>query len=430
MRNNTQALYVTKEDGTPILKDVESATIVFDSYFEGNADVNDWVFYAAKDIYEQPNSDPNYIAMLENTTATTKTSQIIRQVSSSSNTGTVDFDLSTGHSADPSGPMTKEWKTVAVVIDDAHSYFYVDGVLMDQYAVTNGANLTDILGDSGGVFRIGRANWKDGEFYNGKLDNFRIYDGALTKAEVETLYTSNAEPTDKTKIAEFTFDDYETGFSGAGAVARPFLIYDTDNDGNNELYFEEGNKTYLSLLQGAASPLKGQEAITISYDSKPYSGKGWVFYAAEDDTAQVENKEKYISIQNYAETIDVYNWNNEPSGFRLPSISTTLETDDWKHIDIIIDSEKTALYVNGVKKDEVRSCYPLSTILGDTGGIAQIGKGNWGIGQYYRGYIDNFQIYDKAIEPKVDSISVTPVAGAKVTESGAIKVLAGICRNI
>lgn len=425
LRNNTQALYVTKEDGTPILKDVESATIVFDSYFEGNADVNDWVFYAAKDIYEQPNSDPNYIAMLENTTATTKTSQIIRQVSSSSNTGTVDFDLSTGHSADPSGPITNEWKTVAVVIDDAHSYFYVDGVLMDQYAVTNGANLTDILGDSGGVFQIGRANWKDGEFYNGKLDNFRIYDGALTKAEVETLYTSNAEPTDKTKIAEFTFDDYETGFSGAGAVARPFLIYDTDNDGNNELYFEEGNKTYLSLLQGAASPLKGQEAITISYDSKPYGGKGWVFYAAEDDTAQVENKEKYISIQNYAETIDVYNWNNEPSGFRLPSISTTLETDDWKHIDIIIDSEKTALYVNGVKKDEVRSCYPLSTILGDTGGIAQIGKGNWGIGQYYRGYIDNFQIYDKAIEPKVDSISVTPVAGAKVTESGAIKVLAG-----
>ena len=424
LRGSKKGLYVTKTDGTPILKGLTTATIVFDSYFEGNQSTNDWPFYAAKDIYSQPSSDPNYIAMLENSTATQPTSKVVRQVSN--DTRKADFDLSTGDSVNHFGPILNKWKTIAVVFDDAHSYFYVNGKLMDQYAVTDGANLDDILGESGGVFLIGRANWGSGEFYNGMLDNFQIYDGALTEDDVAALYTSNKEPTTVNKIADFSFDSNENGFTTESkAVARSFLTYDTDNDGSNELYFEEGNKTYLSLLQGAASPLKGQEAITISYDSKPYGGKGGVFYAAENDTAQVENEEKYIGIQNYAEKIDVHNWNNKPSGFRLPSISTTLETDDWKHIDIIIDSEKTVLYVNGVKKDEVRSCYPLSTILGDTGGIAQIGKGNWETGEYYRGYIDNFQIYNKAIEPKVDSISVTPAEGAEVTESKAIKVLAG-----
>lgn len=428
LRGSKKGLYVTKIDGTPILKGLKTATIVFDSYFEGNQSTNDWPFYAAKDIYPQSDKNvyadgENYIAMLENSTDLPQTSGVVRNVSDS--TGKEDLGLSTGYSSSPSGPILNEWKTVAVVFDDAKTYFYVDGKLMDQNQIENGANLDDILGESGGVFQIGRANWYDGEFYNGMLDNFRIYDGALSEAEIASLYSDPNATTSATKIADFNFDDEQTGFIGSGAVARPFLTYDTDNDGSNELYFEEGNKTYLNLLQDTVSPLKGQEAITISYDSKPYGGKGWVFYAAEDDTAQVENKEKYIGIQNYAETIDVHNWNNKPSGFRLPSISTTLETHDWKHIDIIIDSEKTVLYVNGVKKDEVRSCYPLSTILGNTGGIAQIGKGNGETGQYYRGYIDNFQIYNKAIEPKVDSIRVTRAEGAEVTESGAIKVLAG-----
>ena len=113
------------------------------------------------------------------------------------------------------------------------------------------------------------------------------------------VYGNKEAATAAKKIADFTFDDEETGFAGAGAVARPFLVYDTDGDGSTELFLAEKNRTYLNLLQNGASPLKGQKEITISYDSKPYvdlsTGK-WSFYAAENTVSQEYLKEKYSQI--------------------------------------------------------------------------------------------------------------------------------------
>lgn len=76
----------------------------------------------------------------------------------------------------------------------------------------------------------------------------------------------------------------------------------------------------------------------------------------------------------------VHYWDNAASGFRLPSIDvdTAGLASSWRHIDLVISSEKTTLYVNGEKKDEIRSYYPLQDIIGENGGIAQIGKANWG----------------------------------------------------
>ena len=49
--------------------------------------------------------------------------------------------------------------------------------------MANVNKLTDILGDTG-IFYIGRANWVNGEGYKGWIDNFTIYDGALTDEEL------------------------------------------------------------------------------------------------------------------------------------------------------------------------------------------------------------------------------------------------------
>lgn len=424
LRGKEQTLYVTKADGTPVLHGLTTATIVFDSYFEGNSYTNDWPFYAAKDIDAQDWRNPNYIAVDENSGST----DVIRQADQ--NSGKADLDVRTNQA-----PVMGEWKNVAVVHDADRTSLYIDGELVKaSEAVENAATLADILGESGGIFQIGRANWGDGEFYNGMLDNFRIYGGALTADEVSEVYGNKDASTTAEKIADFTFDNEETGFAGAGAVARPFLVYDTDGDGSTELFLAEKNRTYLNLLQNAVSPLKGQEEITISYDSKPYvdnsTGK-WPFYAAENTDAQTYQKEKYIGIQEAGRHMYVHYWDNAASGFRLPSIDvdTAGLASSWRHIDLVISSEKTTLYVNGEKKDEIRSYYPLQDIIGENGGIAQIGKANWGhpggIYEYYGGYIDNFQIYDKAIHPEVNALTVSPKEGAEVDSDGRIKVLAG-----
>ncbi len=449
-RGREQTLYVTQGDGSPILKGLESATIVFDSYLEADAGKHYWPFYAAKDVDAQKNAvdDRNYIGMCEIPGSTTEVSRY-----ADTSTGKGDIILSTGGAATSSTPVTGTWKQVAVVLDKDNTYFYVDGQKVDEHGavhgMTNLATMKEILGESGGIFQIGRANWGAGEFYNGMLDNFRIYNGALTADDVANVY-SNVAVTSASCIADFNFNDRDNGFcykegDTIKAVARPFLIYDTDGDGSTELYLSEKNKTHLNLTQKNGTPLRNHDALTISYDSKPYKTEegvngSWSFYAAPNSNAQNFNKENYLGVRESTTHMDVQSWKNT-TGTRLPYISkdTTDYQNQWRHIDLVIDGEKTTLYINGVEQDEIRSCHSLADIVtqsvdgGSASGIAQIGKANWGNGEYYDGYLDNFRIYKGAIHPQAATLTAEPAADAVMVESNGnpetdghyIKVLAG-----
>ena len=419
LRGAGKALYVTKKDGTPLLKDQETATVVFESFFEGSSQVNDWPFYAAQDVEQQEYGDQNYLAAAENNNRFSVPRQSFASL------GKEDFDLNS-----TSAPVLKQWKTTAVVFDRTKTSLYVDGKLAASDERANAPVISDILGDKGGIFQIGRANWGGGEFYNGMLDNFQVYAGALSEDEVAALYQFDIPPAEEKKLlAEFTFDDADTGFSSEEAAARPFLIYDTDGDGDNELYLAEANQTYLNLLQGEYSPLKDKSEITISFDSKPDqsgSASKWLFFAAENIDVQEHSTEKYIGMRENSKSFTVENWKN--NGFRTPSINdidTSEFSGKWKHVDLVIDEEKTTLYVDGWKKGEVRTFYPISDIIGEDGGILQIGKANWASGEYYGGYIENFRIYDQAVVPEVDRIYVDNLSRDEEGKIKAVRVLAG-----
>lgn len=419
LRGADKALYVTKEDGTPLLKDQETATIVFESFFEGSSQANDWPFYAAQDVEQQEYGDQNYLAVAENNNRFSVPRQSFASFEKE------DFVVNS-----TSAPALKQWKTTAVVFDKTKTLLYIDGKLAASDERVNAPVISDILGDKGGIFQIGRANWGGGEFYNGMLDNFQVYAGALSEDEVAALYQFDVPPAEEKKLlAEFTFDDGDTGFSSEEAAARPFLTYDTDGDGDNELYLAEANQTYLNLLQGEYSPLKDKSEITISFDSKPDqsgSDSKWLFFAAENTDVQEYSTEKYIGIRENSKSFTAENWKN--NGFRTPSISnidTSEFSGQWKHVDLVIDEEKTTLYVNGWKKGQVRTFYPISDIIGEDGGILQIGKANWASGEYYGGYIENFRIYDQAVVPEVDRIYVDNLPRDEEGQIKAVRVLAG-----
>lgn len=182
LRSADKALYVTKKDGTPLLKGQETATIVFDSYMTGVNGYHYWPFYASKDVEPQDYNNQNYIGMCEIPGDTTAINRKIDRA-----TGKTEVNLDTAKAVVPSKPITDQWKQVAVVLDRENTYFYVDGQLVDRHGAVNGLQniptIKEILGESGGIFQIGRANWGEGEFYNGMLDNFQIYAGALSEVE-------------------------------------------------------------------------------------------------------------------------------------------------------------------------------------------------------------------------------------------------------
>lgn len=65
-------------------------------------------------------------------------------------------------------------------------------------------------------------------------------------------------------------------------------------------------------------------------------------------------------------------------------------------VDAVFEKNATTLYVNGQKSASMESEYKLTDILGDSS-ILQIGKANWGSGEYFKGWLDNFRILDRAL---------------------------------
>jgi hypothetical protein len=80
------------------------------------------------------------------------------------------------------------WYHVAGVYSDQGNYIrtYVNGKL-DKELVT-----TALLGLSAGPLRLGREPFSQGSFFSGKLDDVRVYNYALTPAEIMSLAGAGA----------------------------------------------------------------------------------------------------------------------------------------------------------------------------------------------------------------------------------------------
>ncbi|MHA7964525.1 chitobiase/beta-hexosaminidase C-terminal domain-containing protein [Paenibacillus sp. CAU 1782] len=219
-------------------------------------------------------------------------------------------------------------------------------------------------------------------------------------------------------IANFNFDDATTGLQGGGAKAtvQGTASYGDSFEGNGKAA-NLSSSFWLNVTKTDGTPLlAGLDEITISYDSKSNADPGWTIFAATNTSAQTHNSERYLGILDQPSKIVVERYNN--SGSR-PQIAETASSNAWKHIDVVVSSTDTKLYVNNQLKATVPSSHSLSSIVSQTGGILQLGKGNWGGGEYFNGLIDNVQIFNKALslEQLTDfrltnvSPTISPAAG-------------------
>ena len=198
-------------------------------------------------------------------------------------------------------------------------------------------------------------------------------------------------------LANFTFDDEASVLTGGNAKATvngSYQLTDSKDAANGKALYLDGNAAnYLSVTDaGGKSLLAGKEEITVSYDAKPdQTATSWIFYAAPDTRTQ-SAPEYYIGAFANGGGTKVERYKNG----RTVSFTTTTGT-DWAHVDIVYSKTTTTAYVNGVKKESVEnSNASLTDILGDSG-ILYIGRANWGSGEGYKGWIDNFKIYDGAL---------------------------------
>jgi hypothetical protein len=228
----------------------------------------------------------------------------------------------------------------------------------------------------------------------------------IEQAVQSATATPSTRQTSAGLLASLDFNDLTSGATGeladdatgAKATINGSAATGVGADGTAAAQLGSGFWLDLKASDGSAL-LKGRNAITLSYDSKAVDTKaGWALYAAPDATAAVYSKERYLGVMDQASSLSVQRYNNSGSRNNSGNVSKTGLTGQWKRVDIVIEENSSKLYIDGA---EVNTATPdegrtLTDILGDTGGILQIGKGNWSNGEYFTGQLDNLKIYGSA----------------------------------
>ena len=371
LNGSSDFLEVTMKDGKSLLTGVKEMTVSFMAKPE--AGTTNWAFYAAPNAGAQEYLKENYVGILEsNGTVTTERYKNMNSRPASAQT-TVEED---------------GWYYLTVVYTETETIIYVNGEEKTRQA--SDYALTEILGDDSIVY-IGKANWKNGEYYKGLIDNYSIRGRALSAEEVKEAYEEAKIPK---VLAMFTFDDEESGFTNGYAVADGTYSLQ-EHDGGKALHLD-GTSNYLDVktLDGTSLLTRVKE-MTVSFQAKPEAGRAnWPFYAAPDANGQTNQKERYLGILEKDGTITAERYNN--TNRRPSSAWTTTDAEDWYYVTVVQTEQESIIYIDGEEKARQSSAYALTDILGEDS-ILYIGKANWGNGEYYKGLIDNYTILSKAL---------------------------------
>lgn len=316
-------------------------------------------------------------------------------------------------------------------------------------ALYSGEKVLSIAGAQKRSLGIGRAVTLNAEVLNGdgtettswysqnpevaSVDASGIVSG---KSEGTTTITVSAEIDGEIKtasvtvtvgkmIADFNFDDEESGFTSSGAKAEKYgeISIVERGDETGKALSLDGVDDWLNVTkEDGSSLLSGLEEFTVSLDS--YSQKedaSWSFYAAPNAGQQEYLKETYIALVYNIQGLSFEYYKEGRNNTDTGSVSISGSyAEGWKHVDAVVSQDTVSLYINKVKVAESSIKTAISDILGENS-ILQIGKGNWGSGEYFQGQIDNYKIYNYAMTEE----EITNIPVSEVTINGGTEVTVG-----
>lgn len=320
------------------------------------------------------------------------TGEVRLYVDSASNYATTDaMDLATA-----------TWYHIAAVYNAPTQTvnLYVNGLLK---ASTVTGTIPSSIGDDAGVFHVGSEDSTaggdaPGNFFDGVIDDARVYKRALTGSEVVTLYDWGPGPVGWWKLDENT---YATAF-------------DSSTSGNN--MNESGTPTSGNGRYGKALDLENlptdlsqnvdlADASQVGLDiTGPVTVEAWVKIEDTDGAVQaIAGKDGGAGQRGYSlrwggtNTISFLVSNDGTATTTLVG-NTALSTNTWYHLTVVYDGANLNAYVNG-SPDVAPSAYS-SGIFDNTAPVAIGGRGASGITDGADVLVDDVRIYNYARTPK------------------------------
>jgi len=284
------------------------------------------------------------------------------------------------------------------------------------------ASGTGTTGNYGYALQIGGSPAANNEgYFQGTIDDARIYNKVLSAGEMSDIYAGNTGLTDSTlsgwwKLNEKSYAEDATGYGNNGSwVAAPTPTSSVPSaitfpdpkaltfNGSSQ-YVNLGtniaktNYTISAWIKPASFPSTGGQSIVFSVDSAQSNNNAWGIYT--------NNSGLYV----YA---------SSGSGGQAALMDTTYNassgnypTTSWTHILVTVDGSNIKFY---------RNCNLINTVaqtvqMGGTAYGLSIGRYGAYNGYYFNGSIDDVRIYNRALTAgEISGLyagSIQPLAGA------------------
>jgi len=337
--------------------------------------------------------------------------------------GTIKFEASTGIINGSTNYADNNWHQIVLTLNNGTYNIYVDGnqtpVLTGSGAFTSTATRPTWIGQFS--YTVSAL-----DFFNGLIDQVRIYNVALSASDVAALNletaataTTAAFPSGQTAIATYTMDTSANGLltttdlstvnypAGAGCLA----LYEMNGNVNDTSGTYNGTPTNITYEGGAfdqAAVFNGSSSI-ISIPQPTLSG-GFTLSAWFRTTSSAFQSIITMGGSSAAAGLNIFTnsgnvitsfGNGSSEDYNAPTSSVIVNTGAWFHVVLstsgLSSGSTVKLYINGQLDDSETSSVSINT-TSYTSAFSIGGRNLSGsLSTYFNGSIDQVRIFNTAL---------------------------------
>ncbi|MFX3647528.1 MAG: immunoglobulin-like domain-containing protein [Paenibacillus sp.] len=328
---------------------------------------------------------------------------------------------------------TKAWQHVAITMDEFDAVLYVNGQEVKRSSTFN-VEPRMLLETT--MNYIGKSRNGSHSLFDGKLDDFRIYNRALSGEEITTLADEDVtppveQPSGAELILHYDMNDIDratatvtdqTGHFNGKWMNPSKAEWIRTEDAGVLSFTGGGADSYVELPPGV---LDGLTDMTVS-SIVNWSGKNaaeWLYALGRPDnnTHYTYFTPRYNANGLARLGIATNAWNNESS-----TSTTGLKNNEWKVVTTVVSGTDgtLTLYIDGVAvASGSTNGMTLEQIKNTSGSSGTIGKSFYPADPYFGGLIADFQIYDGAMTA-ADITSLKARADQKIAKMEGMLVSA------
>lgn len=245
-------------------------------------------------------------------------------------------------------PTLDTWHHVVATYRDGTGYLYVDGSQKASSAMSY-----DKATDSD-LATIGKINWSDGDFFNGYIDDVRIYDRALSLPEIQALAARSTTQTvtDQDRLTAGLVGHWPLNEDAAGTA------YDLSGRGNDSTS-TTGTSVTAGVGGAQARSFDGtDDYISIPYnsvfDSDPFTLILWLKPFSLSSSGSDRRVVDYFSSGDYGYTLsteaDQLKFLTTSGGTGSTSklfSNSVLSIGEWQQVGVTYDNATVEFIYNG-----------------------------------------------------------------------------------